>query len=300
LKLAKKFLTIKMIFKNKIKYVAAGVVLIGVVLLIYAFGIEPNLISVTHTKIKISSDADNLTGNLTCKLLVISDIHAASEDHEKFLTKVVKEINKIDEKEKIDAVIIAGDSIDYYTDEIKFLTPLKDIKNKNKYAILGNHDYGHNWCNKETADEVEKYMESIGIDVMRNEHRIICNGTIRIDGIDDIWSPQYDIDKTFSGNKTTEKIPEILIAHNPDAVYLLGKYKPGLIISGHTHGGQVNIPFIGPVFMPSKVGKICPSGLCIINNYNINNYKIYITRGVGGNPRIRFLSSPEISIIELN
>ena len=75
---------------------------------------------------------------------------------------------------------------------------------------------------------------------------------------------------------------------------MMGDKHPDLIISGHTHGGQVKFQFICPVVMPSKAGRVCSEGLC-----EINEYEIYITRGVGGNPRIRFLSRPEISVIEL-
>jgi len=237
--------------------------------------------------------------NSTCKLLVIADIHAAGAGHEKFLGGVVEEINKISGAEEIDAVIIDGDVIDYKSSEIEFLAPLKNIEHSEVYAVLGNHDYGRGWHHKEIADEVEKYMENSGIDVMRNENRIVCGGRIRIVGIDSLWSGQYDLDEAFTidgagENKTGKIIPDVLISHNQDIVYVMGDKHPDLIISGHTHGGQVKFPFIGPVVMPSKAGRVCPEGLCWINEY-----KIYITRGIGGNPRIRFLSRPEISVIEL-
>ncbi|OQX20262.1 MAG: hypothetical protein BWK75_04980 [Candidatus Altiarchaeales archaeon A3] len=280
----------------KKKVVIIGVIAVIASLLIYAFEIEPNWIETTHTKIKISDTTDE---NFSCNLLVISDFHVASEEHEKFLEKVVNEINKISKTERIDAVIIDGDIIDYKTEEIKFLAPLKNIEHKNVYAVLGNHDYSYGWSHKEIADEVEKYMKDSGVDVMRNENRVICGGKIRMVGIDELWSGQYNLSKSYDVKEEKQNkqkiLPNVLISHNPDIIYVLKDEHPDLIISGHTHGGQVKIPFLGPVTMPSNVGKICPEGLC-----NVSGYEIYITRGIGGNPRVRFLSRPEISVIELN
>jgi len=161
---------------------------------------------------------------------------------------------------------------------------LKNIKHNKIYAVLGNHDYSYGWSHKEVADEVEKYMESLGVDVMRNENRIICGGKIRIIGIDSFWSGQYNLSNAHNWKEEKQDKPKIfnvLISHNPDIIYVLKDERPDLIISGHTHGGQVKIPFLGPVTMPSDVGKICPDGLC-----NVSGYEIYITRGIGGNPRV--------------
>ncbi|ODS35901.1 hypothetical protein BEH94_00120 [Candidatus Altiarchaeales archaeon WOR_SM1_SCG] len=288
---------INSIKSKKAAAIIGVIILTGIFLLIYTFSIEPNRVETTHTEIKVSSNPGaEFPG---CKLLVIADLHAAGNGHEKFLGGVVEEINKISGAEEIDAVIIGGDMIDYKSSELKFLAPLKNIEHKEVYAVLGNHDYGRGWHHKEIADEVEKYMENFGIDVMRNENRLVCGGRIRIVGIDSLWSGQYDMDEAFTidgagENKTGKIIPEVLISHNPDIVYAMGDKHPDLIISGHTHGGQVKFPFIGPVVMPSKAGRVCSEGLC-----EINEYEIYITRGVGGNPRIRFLSRPEISVIEL-
>ena len=270
-----------------VKWITAVIILLCVVLLVYVFEIEPKWIDVTHTEIKISHNPRNPA----CKLLVISDLHAAGDGHEKFLGEVVGEINKISETEEIEAVIIGGDMIDYKKEEIKFLAPLKNIEHKKVYAVLGNHDYGRGWSHKEIADEVEEYMENSGIDVLRNENRMICDGRIWIVGIDSLWSNRYDLDKAFDNNS---ELPQVLVSHNPDIIYVLGDRHPDLIIAGHTHGGQVKVPFIGPVFMPSSVGETCSEGLC-----EVNGRKIYITRGIGGNPRVRFLSRPEISVIEV-
>jgi hypothetical protein len=286
------------IIKKYGKHVAAIIGLLCILcitLLIYAFEIEPNWIEVTHTKIKISSGEENFT----CKLLVVSDFHSASDEHQKFLEELVKEINKISEKEKIETVIILGDQIDYELKEVKFLAPLKNIKHKKVYAVLGNHDYGNGWSHKEIADEVERYMENSGINVMRNENLLACDENVRIVGVDSLWANQYDPGKAFTVNGTKEdtagkKVPQILISHNPDIIYVLGNKQPDLIISGHTHGGQVKIPFFGALSMPSKAGEVCPEGFC-----EVNGHEMYITRGVGGNPRLRFLARPEISIIEL-
>jgi len=291
--------TTKIISSKKAAAITGVIILTGIFLFIYTFSIEPNWIETTHTEIKISSNPGaEFPG---CNLLVIADIHAAGEGHEKFLEEVVEKINTISQEEEIDVVIIDGDMINYKSSETEFLAPLENIEHKEVYAVLGNHDYGRGWHHKEIADEVEKYLENLGIDVMRNENRIVCGGEVRIVGIDSLWSDQYDLDEAFAHDSSSDEgrnsgkiIPDILISHNPDIVYVMEDKHPDIIISGHTHGGQVKFPLIGPVVMPSEAGRVCPEGLC-----RINEYEIYITRGVGGSPRIRFLSRPEISVIEL-
>ncbi len=274
---------------NIYKKVIMGIILVSIFLLIYAFEIEPNNVEITHTHIKINNSQN------TCKLLVISDFHGDKE----LIDNAVKEMNLIIKREKIDAVIIDGDLIHYEEKEIISLEGLKNINPSEIYAVLGNHDYrsfSYGWKNKELADKVEKYLENLNIDVLRNENRMICEGNVILVGVDCIWTEQDDLKKAFNFKyeKGIEKsMPEILIAHNPDIIYKLNNESPDLIISGHTRGGQVKIPLIGIVYMPSEAGKICPEGLC-----EINGHKIYVTRGIAG--RLRFLSRPEISVIELS
>ncbi|PKP58875.1 MAG: hypothetical protein CVT88_06580 [Candidatus Altiarchaeales archaeon HGW-Altiarchaeales-1] len=143
----------------------------------YAFEIESNNVEITHPHIKINNSQN------TCKLLVISEFHGDKE----LIDNVVKEINLIIKREKFDAVIIDGDLIHYKEGEISSLECLKNINHSKIYAVLGNHDYrsfSYGWKNKELADKVEKYLENLNIDVLRNENRMICEGNVILVGVD--------------------------------------------------------------------------------------------------------------------
>jgi len=258
--------------------------LIAAAIFYYATSIEPFQISTSHHRFNLTNSAGSI------KVVIFSDLHAKDAMSMDFLGKVVKEINSCEP----DIILILGDFIDYHEHEIKFLEPLGALNaSYGIYAVLGNHDYGFGWSNKGLADKVEKKLEDLNIIVLRNENRLIdINGTrFYLVGSDSLWAGEADLDKAIEGIE--ENIPEILLCHNPDIVLINKSDRFDLILSGHTHGGQVNLPLIGPLYVNTKMGGAYTNGF-----YEINDRNIYITRGIGGSIRFRLNSIPEIVVME--
>jgi predicted MPP superfamily phosphohydrolase len=121
---------------------------------------------------------------------------------------------------------------------------------------------------------------------------IIGKDKIFIGGAGDYWEDQLNIDKAFSNSE--EKSCRILLSHNPDSIDTNYKSKLSLVISGHTHGGQVVIPFWGPPVLPVK-NKKYSSGLI-----STTKTQLFISRGLGwAIYPVRFNCFPEIAVLEL-
>jgi predicted MPP superfamily phosphohydrolase len=169
------------------------------------------------------------------------------------------------------------------------------------YYIMGNHEYGLYSrgfrLNSDQSTNVKNRMEEIGIPLLRNDLACpeIKGRALCIFGNDDVYTENRDF--TALEHWTTST-PLILVSHNPDAILYWPKElkKPDLELAGHTHGGQIYLPFIGPlgrveVFLGAKYYR----GL----NY-YNEVPIYTSIGLGesGGP-IRFWSRPEITVLKI-
>jgi predicted MPP superfamily phosphohydrolase len=143
------------------------------------------------------------------------------------------------------------------------------------FAVLGNHDF---WSGQEVALKIIRGLRNIGVEVLRNESvPLKKNGQeLYLIGVDDYWEESYDLPKALKN--VPENSFRILLSHNPDVNENIDnlKEKIDLIISGHTHGGQVVLPFIGALYIPSPFGQKYLAGLV-----SDRERKTYISRGLG-------------------
>jgi uncharacterized protein len=188
-----------------------------------------------------------------------------------------------------DAVVLAGD---YVLHSPEFIRPCMEELSRIRgriFAVLGNHDH---W---EDADLTSRLLEEIvGAELLRNRGAWLERGdsTLRIWGVGDLWEDDQVIEgvrpEGYEG-------PLILISHNPDYAEVLPRGTADLILSGHTHGGQVVLPFIGAPMLPSYYGQKYRSGLV----WN-SGTAVYVSRGIGvGSPPMRLNCRPELPLIEL-
>lgn len=246
------------------------VLTIGALLFFWSFFIEPNLLVIKKYKIKNLNDK---------KIVFVSDFHIA-KDEKRRLKKIVNTINKIEP----DLVLSGGDFIKGHDGKNTLSIEeqaeiLKQIKAP-FITVLGNHD---GWYDK---DRVKTVLEKNGIKVLENSNTKFEN--IYIAGVEDIQTGSPNINLAL---KDTEK-PRLLISHSPDIYYDVKK-KVDLILAGHVHGGQVCIPFIGALTVPSKYGTKFADGLI-----NETENKMIITKGLGTSILpIRFCAVPEIIVI---
>lgn len=262
------------------------------VVIFYGSFVEPQIIVIRKKQIKISEQSES-----SLNLAVISDIHLGPYKGSFFAERVV---NKIEELNP-DAVLMVGDFV-YLQDDISNsddFAPLKNLAdNYPVYAALGNHDYDL-YASYAVADDklgrsVADTLENLGIEVLINEGEALSG--LWIAGVDDYWTRRADIKKALAGRESD--IPVILMSHNPDYVNELSENdRADLILSGHTHGGQIRLPLIGPIgIIPTELGQSYDQGL-----FQINNRRLYITSGLGeSGPRARLFNPPEITMLEVS
>ena len=218
----------------------------------------------------------------------ISDLHVGTWLKSHGLVQAVEQVNA----QSPDLVAITGDFVTSHPEDhapsiieaLKALTPRDGI-----LAVLGNHDHWTDAC------MIREILTSIGAQDMSN--RVVSLERkaqhLYIAGVDCSYLGFDQLDLVL--NQLPAGEAAILLAHEPDyAVLSSATGRFGLQLSGHSHGGQVCFPRIGPLFLP-RHGKLYPSGL-----YNINGMQLYSNRGLGtAELQVRINCPPEIAVINL-
>lgn len=174
----------------------------------------------------------------------------------------------------------------------RFAEPCADViarwKGVPLVAILGNHDHWNG------AAIVAAALMERGIRLLRNESFPVERGRERlwITGVDDVFERKADLPRALSSVAAGETT--LLLAHEPDYANLVAKFSVDLQLSGHSHGGQVRIPGVGPIVLPSLARKY-HTGL-----YRVHDLQVYTSRGLGViSPPVRFNCPPEVGLITL-
>ena len=242
-------------------------------------------------KVVSTKITDNFHG---IKIVHISDIHYGSTIFEKELEKLTNEIIKL----KPDIVVLTGDLIDdnpYNKDIIIKYLSLMPSK-LGKFAVSGNHD---------NIDEFNDIIEKSGFVNLDDDYRLIYNKSNEPIIISGISSNYYDASKLdvktekfnnyFNNNLEDPKpIYSILLMHEPDYVDNLNLDNYDLILSGHSHGGQVRIPLIGKIYTPLG------SKNYYDEYYKVNNTDLYISYGLGTSKvKLRLFNRPSINFYRI-
>jgi predicted MPP superfamily phosphohydrolase len=200
-----------------------------------------------------------------------------------------------------DAVLLVGDYVTTSAQDAIHLQPLAQLAQSiPTFAIWGNHDYHLGNYPLDYEDQTSKtdaLFREAGISVLNNENQTIrVHGMgLNIAGIDELWGYFDDIEKALDISNT---YPTILMSHNPDAInQLQDPLFADLMVSGHTHGGQIRLPLIGSlVSVPTELGNDFDKGLFSWQN----GTQLYITPGIGvTGVRARLFNPPTISLLKL-
>jgi predicted MPP superfamily phosphohydrolase len=235
-------------------------------------------------KRKVAVKIDGLSSTLS--IAHITDAHIGKVLGREFMQEVVNLTNELD----ADIVVITGDLVDMSPKYAKEkLEPLKELKSRyGIYYVLGNHEYFDNVAG------VVKLIKNFGIKVLDNEN-VIIKGCVNLAGINDIRGERFgvfkpDIKKALRGRDTS--LPTLLLSHQPKVVEkITDEEKVDLIISGHTHGGQI-FPFGFLVLLdqPYLYGLYQHSPVT----------QVFVSSGVGyWGPPLRVLAPSEIVKLEL-
>ncbi len=247
------------------------------------------------TKEYTISDRDLPNGFDGLKIVHFSDLHYNRSVNISKVKEVVDEINLINP----DIVVFTGDLIDKdvpLTDKDfnDLANMLMKINSKyGKYAVIGNHDY-------EKKEKVKDVYDGSNFKLLENTHDLIYNEDnekIFIGGVDNVTYNEDDISKTLSPLKEDNDIAyRIVLVHEPDISDKIVKdYDVHLILAGHSHNGQVRLPFIGAVYKPPYAKKYYD------NYYNIAGTRLYVSSGIGVSLiDLRLFNHPSINFYRIN
>lgn len=237
----------------------------------------------------INISTDKLKEYSNIKILQISDIHG---NRARFLLKwILKQVIKLNP----DFIVLTGDIIDIKTVDFRyiyeFIDSLKSI-NPNIYFVSGNHEH-KNINGTIFVNELRK--KNIKVINNNNDTINLYNEEINIIGVDDISTNNDNINRSI--NNLNYNNYTVLLCHTPLVILDKKSHKSDLILSGHTHGGQVRLPIIGPLAYPGD-GKYKKYNKGIYNTGN--NTKLYIDSGLGTRLiPIRFFNRSQISLINV-
>lgn len=263
----------------------------GLGLLFYGAFIEPRILVYTRRNVSFPCSR-------ALRIAVIGDFHVGPFKRSRYVARVVRKANKLNP----DLVFLVGDFLFDGKASPLPLMPLRDLKSKyGVFAVLGNHENTHVLRHRRTfRQEVQetplvKVLRAAGVTTLHNETTTITldgGEKIAILGIDDLWSGLDDLPKALESQP--ENTPSILLCHNPDVILDPESKKVHLIVSGHTHAGQIRIPWFGSVApIPQQIGRKYDHGVFPLDG----DTNLVITRGVGESFPIRFFSLPEVMVL---
>jgi len=275
----------------------AGMGAAGVGTYYYSRRIEPVWFDTTYLTLRLPRLTPAFQGY---RLVQISDIHSDST----FMTAdrlagLVQAVNAL----QADLLVITGDFVTHYAlADKEILSELRNLRARDGVlGVMGNHDHDAD------IEWVQSCLDGTNVRVLINAVHTIRRGgeMLHLVGMDDLWPENDDNPLPVWTHlpvlqKVTASLPEqgaaVLLVHEPDFADVtaqVGRYD--LQLSGHSHGGQVRLPFAGALELPPLAHKY-PCGL-----YQINNLLHYTNRGLGMvAPKVRLNCRPEITVFELS
>jgi predicted MPP superfamily phosphohydrolase len=270
----------KVIISRKIKIVSLLLAICFTYSLIEPYWIEEKVTFLQDSDIpQIFSDK---------KIVFVADIHHGIFFSKERIEKLVNKINAVNP----DIIILGGDYID---SETKYIEPCFEELSKLKaemgvFGVIGNHDSRENGY-----DLTLKAMQKAGITPLENQAEWLEIGKQKIKLGGAIWTEEDETDLGPTIRDTKENDFVILVSHTPDFAEKIKTENIDLVLSGHTHGGQVTFFGLFAPYIPSHYGQKYRTGLV-----ETENTKVLITNGIGDSLLpIRFFARPQINIIIL-
>ncbi|WP_066376629.1 MULTISPECIES: metallophosphoesterase [unclassified Anabaena] len=265
-------------------------------------------LSVEKLTVNIRGLAASLQGK---KLVHLSDFHY---DGLRLADELLEEAIAVSNEAQPDLVLLTGDYVTTTPKPIHQLAQrLKKLQSRHGiYAILGNHDLYY----RHSQQEITASLTNIGIHVLWNEIAYPFGTDLPVVGILDFYSPGFNPPLIF--NQLDPSIPRIVLTHDPDTAAYLKTWRVDLQLAGHTHGGQIIIPGLGPILSyRSKIIRKIPIKLrlripCLLKEYfvvrhwewsqglhRIGDNQLYVNRGLGTYFPGRIFCPPEVTVITL-
>ncbi len=217
----------------------------------------------------------------------LSDLHIGSASPKERALRWAEQVNRLD----VDLVALTGD---YVTSGSAFHADIAEVLSRMRakdgvFAVMGNHDYFGD------GEGLIQKLRGRNIHVLRNEWIELRrkNGGLTVSGVDDTWSRRANVQRSLQGRNPA--YPALVLAHDPALFPELKKNGASLVLSGHTHWGQIALPFFASRINLSRLSFRYHAGL-----YSEDHQVLYISPGLGTTgPPIRLGSPPEITVLRL-
>jgi predicted MPP superfamily phosphohydrolase len=252
-----------------------------------AFWLEPAGLVITEERVPLHWGARG-----SVRIAILTDLHVGSPFNGLAkLHDVVERTNAV----RADVICILGDLVIQGVIGGRFVPPeqiageLKALRAPaGVFAVLGNHD---GWLDH---DRVKRALEQNGIRVIEESavRTQTPAGPVWIAGISDLWTGAHDVRAALAAVK--DDAPVILLTHNPD-VFPAVPARVALTLAGHTHGGQVRLPFVGRPIVPSQFGQRYAAGHVIEDGRHL-----FVATGVGTSILpVRFRVPPAVTVLTI-
>lgn len=266
----------------------AVIALICTFVFTYARLIEPQWLQVKEHTIVLSGAG---YGTDSVKVALVADMHYGVFPNSIPFDRILAKI----ENANVDAIMLAGDYV-YYADLSRLPEYFEPLSKTDVpiYAVLGNHDVGQPGI--DVSAEVEAELKRQGVIIVENTvvDANLGGRSIQIAGVSDIWARRH----SYNYIDELDGSPLLFIAHNPDAAYEVPASVPyDLMLSGHTHGGQIRIPGLVHRVIPTKYR--FDREMHVVET-TMGERKVFVTSGTGmtGFP-MRFRMPPRIDILNI-
>jgi predicted MPP superfamily phosphohydrolase len=259
----------------------------------YARYVEPTWLEVNRLDVPVADLPSAFDG---FRVVQLSDLHCSAKVDPAFIDEAIDRAMA----ERPDLMVVTGDFIHHGFRHVpqaaahvrRLAAPF------GVFAVLGNHDYSirnalglrrHRLLHQAVADA----LHAEGVRVLRNETISLekDSSTLDLTGVDDLWSRTCDLDQAYDGCDPSR--PRVVLAHNPRTVEHLAGRRCDLMLSGHTHGGQVDLPRLGRVALSRKTRRFA-AGM-----YEHEGTYLYVNKGVGFGWRLRYNVRPEVAVLTL-
>jgi predicted MPP superfamily phosphohydrolase len=271
---------------------SVGTAVVGTALAVYAFSalvcawgvaIRRRWVRTSLVEIPISGLSDDLDGY---RIVQLSDLHIGNFDTRSRGLKWARLANELEP----DLVVVTGDLVTlgtrFYEDVGEVLGALR--ARDGVFVSMGNHDQ---W----DPETFCRLIQAKGPSVLRNEHRVVRRGSAElvVAGLDDWSTDRDDLDRALAARPAGA--PTVLLSHYPDFFEEAARRDVDLVLSGHTHGGQIGMPFAARRMTLSRLARQHAPGL-----HERGRSRLYVHAGLGTTgPPIRLGVAPEIAVFVL-
>lgn len=255
--------------------------------------LEPHWIEVKRTRLP----AAGAPLPRAVRILHLSDLHLSGVVPLPLITRAIR----LGVAEKPDLVCVTGDFITSRLGrEKEFAAALRELADAAPaYATMGNHDGGR-WAGLHggypDSAPVRAFAAEAGLRVLHNDSALVRLGgtALRLTGLGDAWAGEIDPPAAFARARAGHADAHVVLSHNPDTKGDLRPFAWDLMLCGHTHGGQVSLPFLGGGLFAPVRDKRYISGL-----HRWDGRHLYVSRGIGSILGLRFNCRPEVTILDL-